>query len=85
MNAIVSPTEVPIWRNRVRSLVAVPSRANGTSFWTMSVKMAIVGPTPSPAISIHADSATKLVSARRFPNSQTPTPMKIRPTARRTL
>jgi len=44
VNATVRPTEVPIWRNSVRSLVAVPSSLNGTAFCTISVKTAIIGP-----------------------------------------
>ena len=65
VNAIVRPTDVPTWRISVRSLVAVPSRWNGTSFWTMSVKIAIVGPTPNPAISIQMEiAAVRRVSAQ---------------------
>ena len=31
------PTEPPIWRKKVRLLVATPSCRNGTAFWTTIV------------------------------------------------
>ena len=66
MKASVRPIVVPIWRNRVRSLVAAPSSLNGTAFWTMIVKTANVGPTPRPATNIQLRQDEVGVSARRL-------------------
>ena len=47
-----SPTEPPIWRKKVRLLVATPSCRNGTAFWTTIVKTDSVGPMPTPVTNI---------------------------------
>ena len=56
VSATASPTEPPIWRKKVRLLVATPSRSRGTAFCTATVKPASEGPTPRPRISIHSQS-----------------------------
>ena len=61
VKAIVIPMVVPICRNSVRSLVAVPISWKSTEFWTMIVKTANVGPTPRPATNIQAHSTTSSV------------------------
>src|ERR1035437_9725965 len=69
---MVRPTLVPIWRMSVKSLVAVPSRSKETSFWTMSVRIAIVGPTPTPATTIQNHRNRVGVSGRRFMKKASP-------------
>src|ERR1035437_4369842 len=73
VNEMVRPTLVPIWRMSVRSLVAVPSRSKETSFWMISVRIAIVGPTPMPATTIQNHRNGVGVSARRFMKNASPT------------
>ena len=55
MPAIARPTVPPIWRKKVRLLVATPSFENGTAFWTMIVKTDSVGPMPTPVTNIHSE------------------------------
>ena len=52
---MASPTEPPIWRKKVRLLVATPIRRTATAFCIATVGTEKLGPTPSPAISIHSD------------------------------
>ena len=54
-------------------LVAVPSRSTGTLFWTISVKTAKVGPTPSPVTNIQAHRTGIGVSTRRWESMNSPT------------
>ena len=63
MPATARPTEPPIWRKKVRLLVATPSCRNGTAFWTTIVKTEKVGPMPTPAMNIQSHTVGMSVSA----------------------
>ena len=76
---MASPTEPPIWRKKVRLLVATPSFENGTAFWTMIVNTDRVGPIPRPAMNIHRNRNGYSVSARSCVMSVMPTAIDARP------
>ena len=57
------PTVPPTcWKN-VRLLLAAPSLATGTLFWTTRMNTANVGPTPMPVTSMYAHRTGMGVSA----------------------
>ncbi len=57
------PTVPPTCWKKVRLLLAAPSRAMGTLFWTMRMNTANVGPTPMPVTNMYAHSTGTGVSA----------------------
>ena len=72
------PTVPPTcWKN-VRLLVAVPSRATGTPFWTIRVKTANVGPTPRPVTNIQPHRIGSGVFASRWLSMNSPIAMTVK-------
>jgi hypothetical protein len=72
------PTVPPTcWKN-VRLLVAVPSRATGTPFWTIRVKTANVGPTPRPVTNIQPHRTGSGVVASRWLSMNSPIAMTVK-------
>ena len=58
--------------------MAVPSRATGTPFWTIRVKTAKVGPTPSPVTNIQPHTTGSGVVASRWVSIHSPIAMSTR-------
>ena len=77
MPTIARAIAPPIWRKNVRFEVATPSSWNGTAFWTTIVKTANVGPTPSPARNIQAQTIGSGVVAVSWVMRAVATPIRV--------